>query len=73
MGSVNNDWSNWVVLHGNGAVAVEDIWGIGKAIGVSFKGENHNMFSVLSRAKKVNNGHYTQAKGGGGGTVEKGV
>jgi hypothetical protein len=41
-----------VVLHGNEEVAVEDVWGIGKAIGVKFDGENHNMFSVLSRAGK---------------------
>lgn len=35
---------------------MEDIWGIGKAIGITFKGENHNMFSVLSQTKKVSKG-----------------
>jgi hypothetical protein len=47
--SVNKDLSNWVVLHGNEEVAVEDVWGIGKAIGVKFNVDNANMFSVLSR------------------------
>lgn len=50
--SVNNDWKNWVVLKGNEEVEVEDVRGLGKAIGVNFKGESHNMFSVLSRVKK---------------------
>lgn len=50
--SVNNDWKNWVVLRRNEEVEVENVWGLGKAIGVNFKGENHNMFSVLSRVKK---------------------
>ncbi|MCI21881.1 hypothetical protein A2U01_0043052, partial [Trifolium medium] len=29
--SVNKDWEHWVVLHRNEKVAVEDVWGIGKA------------------------------------------
>ncbi|PNX62521.1 hypothetical protein L195_g053026, partial [Trifolium pratense] len=33
-------------------LAVDDIWGIGKAIGVKFKRDNVNMFRVLSRAGK---------------------
>lgn len=37
--SVNNDWSNWVVMHGVDKVAVEDVWGIGKAIRLQFKGD----------------------------------
>jgi hypothetical protein len=48
-GSVNNDWSHWVVMHGNEKVAMEDVWGIGKAIGIQFNGETHNMFGVLAR------------------------
>lgn len=32
--SVNNDWFHWVVLKGNDKVVVEDVWGIGKALGV---------------------------------------
>lgn len=47
LASVNNDWFNWVVFHGSKEVAVEDIWGIGKAIGITFKGENHNMFQCF--------------------------
>ncbi|PNX84817.1 cysteine-rich receptor-like protein kinase, partial [Trifolium pratense] len=50
--SVNNDWENWVVMQGNNRMAVEDVWGIGKAIGVKFNSVNSNMFSVLSRASK---------------------
>ncbi|CAJ2632329.1 unnamed protein product [Trifolium pratense] len=34
-GSINNDWTNWVAIHGNDQVAVDDVWGIGKAIGVN--------------------------------------
>jgi len=50
--SVNNDWKNLVVLRGNEEVEVEDVRGIGKAIGVNFKGDSHNRFSVLSRVWK---------------------
>ncbi|MCI27137.1 sulfate transporter, partial [Trifolium medium] len=35
--SVNNDWKHWVVMQGNDQVAVDDVWGIGKAIGVKFR------------------------------------
>ncbi|MCI47073.1 sulfate transporter, partial [Trifolium medium] len=70
LASVNNDWKHWVVMHGNEQMAVEDVWGIGKAIGVKFNGDNANMFSVLSRA-----GKRQQAKSGGapaeGGVDEK--
>jgi len=51
-GSVNNDWSHWVVMHGDEKVAVEDVWGIGKAIGVQFNGDTHNMFGLLARDGK---------------------
>ncbi|MCI92718.1 sulfate transporter, partial [Trifolium medium] len=47
--SVNKDWENWVVMHGTEKVAVEDVWGIGKAIGVKFNGDDANLFRVLSR------------------------
>ncbi|PNX98197.1 putative sulfate transporter [Trifolium pratense] len=50
--SVNNDWQNWVAMQGTEQMAVDDVWGIGKAIGVKFKGDNVNMFHVLSRAGK---------------------
>jgi hypothetical protein len=47
--SVNKDWENWVVMHGDEKVAVEGVRGIGEAINVKFKGDSTNMFSVLSR------------------------
>ncbi|MCI78518.1 hypothetical protein A2U01_0099788, partial [Trifolium medium] len=40
-------------------MVVDDVWRIGKAIEVKFKGDNVNMFNVLSRAgkgKKENSG-----------------
>ncbi|MCI46300.1 hypothetical protein A2U01_0067540, partial [Trifolium medium] len=50
--------------------AVDDVWGIGKAIGVNFKGDNVNLFSALSRA-----GRSKQTKArlqqGHGGTLEE--
>jgi len=49
---VNIDWKHWVVLRGNDKVVGDDVWGIGKDIGVNFDGENHNIFSVISRAGK---------------------
>jgi len=36
--SVNNDWKNWLVLHGNDKVIVDDVWGIGKEVRLKFKG-----------------------------------
>lgn len=50
--SVNNDWKNWVVLRGNEEVEVEDVRGMGKAIRINFKGDNHGRFIVLSRVKR---------------------
>ncbi|MCI71558.1 hypothetical protein A2U01_0092821, partial [Trifolium medium] len=43
---------NWVAVQGNDQMAVDDVWGIAKAIGVKFKGDNVNMFNVLSRVGK---------------------
>jgi len=45
--SVNNDWSNWVALNGSEVSKAADVQC------VSFKGNCHNNFSVLSRHKKV--------------------
>jgi hypothetical protein len=59
LASVNKDWENWVIMHGNEKVAVEDVWGIGKVIGVKFNGSDENMFKVLSgegRGRKPNSG-----------------
>jgi hypothetical protein len=49
-GTGNNDWTNWVAVHGNDQMVVDDVCGIGKTIGVSFMGDKENMFQVLSRA-----------------------
>jgi hypothetical protein len=41
-------------------LAIEDIRGIGQTIGVTFRGDNENMFNVLSRvgiSKEVISGH----------------
>ena len=48
--SINKKWNHLVVLHGKEKEAAKDVWGIWKAIGLHFEGDNHNMFSVLSRA-----------------------
>lgn len=52
--SVNNDWENWLVLHGTHRVAQEDVMGIGKEIGLKFGGDNNNMFDVLSSVRRKN-------------------
>ena len=67
--SVNNDWQHWVVMHGNEKVAVEDVWGVGKAIGVKFNGDPTNMFNMLSRAGRGKNGNGEGVQGGGNGRV----
>jgi len=46
--SLNNDWKNCIVLHGNEQVAVDYVWGIGNSIGLKFTGDKANMFNVLS-------------------------
>ena len=38
-----------MVLHGKEKEAAEDVWGIGKAIGLQFEGDTHNMFGALAR------------------------
>ncbi|MCI67758.1 endonuclease/exonuclease/phosphatase family protein, partial [Trifolium medium] len=48
LGSVNKDWEHWVALHESEEVAVEDVRGMVKAIGVKFNGDD-NMFRVLSK------------------------
>ncbi|GAU43560.1 hypothetical protein TSUD_245250 [Trifolium subterraneum] len=51
--SVNNDLKHWVVMQGNAKVAEDDVREVGKVIGVTFNGDNENMFSVLARAGLV--------------------
>jgi hypothetical protein len=36
--SVNNGWENWLILHGNKKVVSDDVCGIGKLMGLDFKG-----------------------------------
>jgi len=52
--SVNNDWKNWLLLHGSDRVAHEDFMGIGKEIGLNFDGDNNNRFDVLSGVSRKN-------------------
>ncbi|GAU43582.1 hypothetical protein TSUD_27840 [Trifolium subterraneum] len=40
--SVNNDWQHWVVLQGDDQAAVDEIQGIGEAMGVTYKGDREN-------------------------------
>jgi hypothetical protein len=64
--SVTNELKNYVVLHGNEQVAVDDVWGIGKSIGIKFNGDKANMFNVLSHRGR-------RSVCGGGGSVGEGV
>ncbi|MCI65150.1 endonuclease/exonuclease/phosphatase family protein, partial [Trifolium medium] len=48
--SASNDWKHWVVMQGSDQVIVDEVREVGQAIGVQFKGDNENMFSVLARA-----------------------
>ena len=58
--SVNNDWNNWLVLHGNDTVRSEDVRLIGRNVGLNFTGDQNNMFDVLSgvgRNNREGDGH----------------
>jgi hypothetical protein len=48
-GANDDDWRNWVAVHGNDELAVEDVRDVGQSIGVKFRGGQENMFRVLSR------------------------
>lgn len=50
--SVTNDWKHWVVLKGSKEASEKDIHDIGETISVSFKSNNFNKFSVLTRPKQ---------------------
>ncbi|GAU15594.1 hypothetical protein TSUD_108530 [Trifolium subterraneum] len=50
--SINNDRKNWVVMHGNDKRVVDDVWGIGRVIGVMPTNDNANRFSAFVRAGK---------------------
>jgi len=50
---VHKDSENWVVYHGNDKMAVEDVWGIGKMIGVKFNEDKMNtLINALSREER---------------------
>jgi hypothetical protein len=51
-GPSDDDWRNWVAVHGNDELTLEDVRGIGNSIGVNFRGGQENMFSALIRAGK---------------------
>jgi len=70
MATVNNGWQNWVVLRGSEETKAEDIQVIGKAIGVSFKENIHNKFSVLSRPRNIMVGPVLTPVEDGKGAVE---
>ena len=59
--SVNKDWNNWLVLHGNDKVMSDDVCEIGRTIGLNFNGDKNNMFDVLSGV-----GRKTRVGGGDG-------
>jgi len=40
----NNDWTHWLVLHGSDKAKSDDVRGIGKKVGLNFKGDTNNMF-----------------------------
>jgi hypothetical protein len=50
-------------MHGSEKMAVEDVWGIGKAIGVKFTSDNANRFSALVRAGKGKQPRVDAARG----------
>ena len=47
--SVNKDWENWVVLHGNLKVVAEDVRDIGKVVGVKYNFDTLNSFNLLTK------------------------
>jgi len=49
---VNNEWENWLLLHGNNKVMSDDVCGIGKRVGIKFGGDKNNMFDVLSGVER---------------------
>ena len=52
--SVNNDWTNWLVLHGNDKVLTDDVCEIGRTVGLNFGGDQYNKFDVLSGVGRKN-------------------
>ncbi|MCI66061.1 endonuclease/exonuclease/phosphatase family protein, partial [Trifolium medium] len=63
--SANNDWQHWVVMQGSEQVVADDVRDVGQSIGVTFKGDNDNMFRVLARTGKAKQTASGLAQGGG--------
>ena len=47
--SVNNDWENWVILHGKSQMVVDDVKAIGKTVGLKFNSDTVNSFNMLTK------------------------
>jgi len=47
--SVNNDWENWVILHGKTQVMVDDVKAIRKMVGLKFNCDTANSFNLLTK------------------------
>jgi hypothetical protein len=45
----NNEWQNWVLVHGNSKAVADDVRNIGKAVGVQYKCDTTNSFNLLTR------------------------
>lgn len=55
--SVNNEWQNWLVLHGDAKAVNEDVCDIGKVVGLKFSGDKNNTFDILSgTGRKIDGG-----------------
>jgi hypothetical protein len=52
-GTNDDDWRNWVAVHGNDELALEDVRGIGKTIGVTFRGETRICLMLYPERRKV--------------------
>lgn len=51
--SVNkNEWTNWMIFHGNPKQVEEDISAVGKVTRAKYDGECSNKFSVLSKGSE---------------------
>jgi len=54
-------------MHGNKKAVVDNVCGLGNAIGVKFNGDPANMFNVLTRVGRGKKDTGEGDKGGGGG------
>jgi len=45
--SVNNDWENWVLLHGKKEESAADVSDLGKVVGMKFQCDTSNSFNLL--------------------------